>query len=145
MSPRITASGIHIVELTESAGSAAKPEGMIVNNNFNIRDSHSMNFALNSPGAVQSNTLAAEQVDQARKVGSFLRDIKPALGLPAERQEDADVVIAELEQETASPKPSPGKLKALLFKVLDVVATGTAESAMEVVSSMAQTAIEGLG
>lgn len=145
MSPRITASGIHIVELTESAGSAAKPEGMIVNNNFNIRDSHSMNFALNSPGAVQSNTLTAEQVDQARKVGSFLRDIKPALGLPAERQEDADVVMAELEQETASPEPSPGKLKALLFKVLDVVATGTAESAVEVVSSMAQTAIEGLG
>jgi len=145
MSPRITASGIHMVELTESAGSAAKPEGMIVNNNFNIRDSHSMNFAVSSPGAVQSNTLNAEQVAQARKVGTFLRDIKPALGLPTERQEDADVVIAELEQETASPEPSPGKLKALLFKVLDVVATGTAESAVEVVSSMAQTAIEGLG
>ena len=145
MSPRVTASGIHIVELTESAGSAAKSEGMIVNNNFNIRDSHSMNFAVNSPGAVQSNTLTAEQIGKARKVGSFLRDIKPALGLPAERQEEADVVIVELEQETASPEPSQGKLKALLYKVLDVVAVGTAESAVEVVSSMAQSAIEGLG
>lgn len=144
MSPRITASGIHIVELTESAGSAAKTEGMTVNN-FNIRDSHTMNFALNSPGAVQSNILTAEQVDEARKVGSFLREVKPVLGLPDDRKAEADQVIADLEEETAAPEPSQGRLKALLYKVLDVVATGTAESAVDVVTSMAQTAIEGLG
>lgn len=105
-SPRITASGIHIIELTESASSASKPKGMIVNNNFNIRDSHSMNFAVNSPGAVQTNTLRAEQVDEARKVGNFLREVKPVLGLPDDRKFEADQVIAELEEETASPEPS---------------------------------------
>lgn len=145
MSPRISASGIHIVELTESASSAAKPEGMIVNNNFNIRDSHSMNFALSSPGAVQSNTLTAEQVNDVRKVGNFFWEVKPVLGLPDDRKAEADQVIAELEEETASPEPSQGKLRALLYKVLDVVATGTAESAVDAVASMAQTAIEGLG
>lgn len=144
MSPRITARGIHFVELTESAGSAAKPEGMIVNN-FNIRDSHSMNFALNSPGAVQSNTLTTEQVDEVRRVGNFFRDVKPVLGLPDDRKAEADQVIAELEEETASSEPSQGRLKALLYRVLDVVATGTAESAVEVATSIAQTAIEGLG
>jgi hypothetical protein len=142
-SPRITTTGIDIIEQTESADQARKPEGMTVNN-FNIRDSHSMNFALDSPGAVQSNTLTAEQIDAAREVGNLLRDVKPVLGLSDDRLEEADQVIAELEEETASVEPKPGRLKALLFKVIEVAATGTAQSAVDVVTSMAQSAIDGI-
>lgn len=143
-SPRITTSGIDIIELTEPAAEARKPEGTTVNN-FNIRDSHSMNFALNSPGAVQSNTLTAEQIDGARKVGNLLRDVKPVLGLSEDRLEEADQVIVQLEEETASVEPKPGRLKSLLFKVIEVAATGTAQSAVDVVTSMAQSAIDGIG
>lgn len=84
-------------------------------------------------------------MEGVRKVGTFLREVKPVLGLPSERQEEADQVIAELEEETASPEPKPGRLKALLFKVIEVAATGTAQSAVDVVTSMAQSAIDGMG
>ncbi|MFX1821778.1 hypothetical protein PV768_18525 [Pseudarthrobacter sp. CC4] len=144
LKPTITTSGIDIIELSESAAEARGHEGMTVNN-FNIRDSHSMNIALNSPGAVQTNTLTAEQVDQVRKVGTFLREVKPVLGLPDDRREEADQLVAELEEETTAAEPKPSRIKALLFKVIEVAATGTAQSAVDVVTSMAQSAIEGMG
>lgn len=145
MAPRITASGIHIVELTESAGSEAKPEGMIVNNNFNIRDSHSMNFALNSPGAVQSNTLTAEQVDEARKVATAFRQMLPILGIAEERQDEAVQVIANLEEEVSSSEPKQSRIKNLLFKSLELIALGTAGGAADALGAMTQSAIDGLG
>ncbi|MDQ0869019.1 hypothetical protein QFZ70_001492 [Arthrobacter sp. V1I9] len=144
MSPRITASGIHIVELTESAGSAPKPEGMIVNNNFNIRDSHSMNFALNSPGAVQSNTLTTEQLNEAAKVATAFRQMLPILGVPDEKHEEAQQVIADLEEEVSAAEPKQGRIKNLLFKSLELVALGTAGGAADALGAMTQSAIDGL-
>lgn len=145
MSPRITASGIHVVELTESAGSAAKPEGMIVNNNFNIRDSHSMNFALNSPGAVQTNALTAEQVDEARKVATAFRQMLPILGVPEDSHDEAVQVIAELEEEVSGPEPKRSRIKNLLFKSLELIAVGTAGGAADALGAMTKSAIDGLG
>lgn len=144
MSPRITASGIHFVELTESAGSAT-PEGMIVNNNLNIRDSHSMNFALNSPGAVQSNTLTAAQVDEARKVATAFRQMLPILGVPEDCHDEAVQVIADLEEEASAPEPKQNRIKNLLFKSLDLIALGTAGGAADALGAMTQSAIDGLG
>lgn len=56
---------INILELTESADSAAKPEGM-TENNFTFENSHSINLAAGSPDAIQSSTLTTVRVDQTR-------------------------------------------------------------------------------
>ena len=68
----------------------------------------------------------------------------PILGVPDERQAEAKQVIAELEEETASPDPQPGKLKTLLNKVIEIAVLGSAEGAVEAVVSMAEKAIDGL-
>jgi hypothetical protein len=118
---------------------------MIVNNNFNIRDSHSMNFALNSPGAVQSNTLTAAQVDEARKVATAFRQMLPILGVPEDSHDEAVQVIADLEEEASAPEPKQSRIKNLLFKSLELIALGTAGGAADALGAMTQSAIEGLG
>lgn len=143
MSPRITASGIHIVELTELAGSAARPEGMTVNN-YSFENSHSINLAVASPGAVQSNSLTMEQVDEAHKVATAFRQMLPILGVPDEKHSEAQQVIAELEEETSSPEPKQSRIKNLLFKSLELIALGTAGGAADALGAMTQSTIEGL-
>jgi hypothetical protein len=144
MSPRITTSGINILELTESAGSTAKPEGMTVNN-YSFVNSHSINLAVGSPGAVQSNSLTVEQVDEAHKVATAFRQMLPILGVPDEKQSEAQQVIAELEEETSSPEPKQSRIKNLLFKSLELIALGTAGGAADALGAMTQSAIGGLG
>jgi hypothetical protein len=144
MSPRITTSGINILELTESAGSTAKPEGMTVNN-YSFENSHSINLAVGSPGAVQSNSLTTEQVDEAHKVATAFRQMLPILGVPDEKQSEAQQVIAELEEETSSPEPKQSRIKNLLFKSLELIALGAAGGAADALGAMTQSAIDGLG
>ncbi|WP_394525613.1 hypothetical protein [Paenarthrobacter nicotinovorans] len=144
MTPRITGSGITILELTESAGPAAKPEGMTVNN-YSFENSHSINLAVASPGAVLSNTLTMEQVDEAHKVATAFRQMLPILGVPDEKHSEAQQVIAELEEETSSPEPQQSRIKNLLFKSLELIALGTAGGAADALGSMTQSAIDGLG
>ncbi|MGY3317316.1 hypothetical protein [Arthrobacter sp. TE12232] len=94
---------------------------------------------------MQSNTLTAAQVDEARKVATAFRQMLPILGVPEDSHDEAVHVIAELEEEASAPEPNQNRIKNLLFKSLELIALGTAGGAADALGAMTQSAIDGLG
>lgn len=70
-----------------------------------------LNFALNSPGAVQTTTLTAEQVDQVRKLATTLDQMKSIPGIPEKRHDEVEQVIADLEGEVSASEPRQSRLR----------------------------------
>ena len=97
------------------------------------------------PGALQSNTLTAAQVDEARKVATAFRHMLPILGVPEDSHDEAVQVIADLEEEASAPEPKQSRIKNLLFKSLELIALGTAGGSADALGAMTQSAIDGLG
>lgn len=139
--PEITALGIQKIEDQETPPAVAASEGAPV---ININNSGSMNLTTGGNNVSQSITLTSNQVDDVRKVATALREMLPILGIPAERQAEVVEVATELEQETNDPAPAPGRLKSLLNRMMEVLALGTAEGAVEALNGLAEKALENL-
>lgn len=139
--PEITALGIQKIEDQETPPAVAASERSHV---FNIHNSGSMNLTTGGNNVSQSITLTSNQVDDVRKVATALREMLPILGIPVERQAEVVEVATELEQETNGPAPAPGRLKSLLNRMMEVLALGTAEGAVEALNGLAEKALENL-
>lgn len=142
--PQITTRGIQLVEREDKPAAVISSERASVTHNYTIHNSGQMNLAAGSENVSQWMALTSTQINDARMATNAFSQTLPILGIPEEHQAEAKQVIAELEEETASPDPKPGKLKILLNKVVEIAVLGTAEGAVEAVVSMAQKAIEGL-
>ncbi|NUU30944.1 hypothetical protein [Arthrobacter sp. C9C5] len=142
--PQITPHGIQTIEHDDEPAAVIASERASVTHNYTIHNSGQMNLAAGSENVSQSMTLTSTQINDARMAANAFSQTLPILGVPHERQAEAEQVIAELEEETASPDPQPGKLKTLLNKVVEIAILGSAEGAVEAVVSMAQKAIDGL-
>lgn len=139
--PDITALGIQKIEDEDLPPAVAASERAPV---FNITNSGSMNLTTGGSNVSQSITLTSNQVDDVRKVATALKEMLPILGIPAERQAEVAAVATELEQEANAPAPAPGRLKPLLSRVMEVLALGTAEGAVEALNGLAEKALETL-
>lgn len=142
--PQIAPHGIQVIEHEDRPAAVVASERASVIHNYTINNSGQMNLAAGSENFSQSMTLTTTQINDARMATNAFSQTLPILGVPEERQAEAKQLIAELEEETASPDPKPGKLKVLLNKVVEIAVLGTAEGAVEAVVSMAQKAIENL-
>lgn len=142
--PQIAPRGIQMIEHEDKPAAIVASERTSVVHNYHINNSGQMNLAAGSENFSQSMTLTMTQINDARMATNAFSQTLPILGVPEERQAEAKQVIAELEEETASPDPKPGRLKELLNKVVEIAVLGTAEGAVEAVVSMAQKAIENL-
>lgn len=139
--PEITALGIQRIEDQETPPAVAASERAPV---FNINNSGNMNLTTGGNNVSQSIALTSNQVDDVRKVATALREMLPILGIPAEHQAEVVEVATELEQETNDPAPAPGRLKSLLNRMMEVLALGTAEGAVEALNGLAEKALENL-
>jgi predicted transcriptional regulator len=139
--PDITALGIQKIEDEDMPPAVAASERSPV---IHINNSGSMNLTTGGKNVSQAITLTSNQVDDVRKVATALRDMLPILGIPAERQAEVVEVATELEQETNDPAPAPGRMKSLLSRMMELLALGTAEGAVEALNGLAEKALENL-
>lgn len=143
--PQIAPHGVQMIEHEDKPAALIASERASVTHNYTtINNSGSMNLTTGGTNVSQSITLTSTQINDARLAGTAFSQTLPILGIPEERQAEAQQVIAELEVETAAAAPRPGKLKALLNKVIELAVLGTAEGAVGAVVSLAEKAIEGL-
>lgn len=138
--PDITALGIQKIEEEDMPAAVAASERTSVY----INNSGNMNLTTGGSNVSQSITLTSNQIDDCRKVATALNQMLPILGIPEEHQTDAVQAAEELEQETNSPEPAQGRLKVLLSRVMEVLALGTAEGAVEALNGLAGKALESL-
>lgn len=142
--PQISPRGIQTIEYEDKPAAVVASKRASVTHHYIINNSGQMNLAAGSENVSQVMTLTTTQINHARMATNAFSQTLPILGVPEKRQAEAKQVIAELEEETASSDPKPGKLKSLLNKVVEIAVLGTAEGAVEAVVSLAQKAIENL-
>ena len=137
--PSITPKGTRVVEAEESVNQALSAAGH-TQNNVTITDSQSINVSLQSSNVSQSNSLTEWQVEAVERILGSVRAMlnPPVLGVTEEVAVEAKVVADEVDQEVHSPTPDRGRLKALLFKLVDLAATGTTQGGVDALTAMMQ-------
>ncbi|WP_332603602.1 hypothetical protein [Arthrobacter sp. S2(2024)] len=135
--PNITTRGIRTIETGQSVNKLLTSAGVTVNE-VHVQGSQGVNIAVASSNFTQSNTLSQEQIEQVEKIlGSVRAMLSPGvLGVTDEVAAQGSVVAVEIEQELQSPTPGAGRVKALLFKLAELAATGTIQGTVDALSMM---------
>ncbi|MGJ9404053.1 hypothetical protein [Arthrobacter sp. KK5.5] len=130
--PSLRAKGIKVAEQDGSVSApAASAVGNVHNYHVSVSNSQGINVAAGSSGATQSNTLTANQTDEAKKVAEAFRAMMPMFGLSSDQERQGMEVRDELEGEIIRPEPDSGRIKKLVGKAVEVAALGTTSGVVE--------------
>lgn len=140
--PSITTKGTRVIETEQSVNRALTTAGVTVNE-VNISGSQGVNVAVASSNVTQSNTLTQGQIEEVQKIiGSVRALLTPAvIGVSDEVADEAQAVTAELEEHLQAGAPQTGFVKSLLFKLVDMAATGTVQGGIDALTAMIQQAM----
>jgi hypothetical protein len=146
LSPSIRTKGMRVIETEQSVNKALISAGVTVTE-VNISGSSGVNVAIASNNVSQSNTLTQGQIEQVERIlGSVRAMLNPTvIGATEEVAAEAQTVVTAVEEEIQSPAPNPGKVKALLLKLVDLAATGTVQGGVDALYAMMQQGIAGIG
>lgn len=135
--PSITTKGTRVIEMEQSVNTALTQAGMTVNE-VNISGSQGVNVSVASTNVNQSNTMTQGQIEGVEKIIRSVRALlTPAvIGVSEEVADEAQAVTTELEEHIQSGAPQTGFVKSLLFKLADMVATGTLQGGIDALNGM---------
>lgn len=140
--PTITSKGMKVIDNGLSVNAMPTSGGMTVNK-VNVHGSHGVNIAVASSNVTQANTLSQGQIEQVEKIlGSVRAMMSPQVtGVSEDVAAESAVVVGEIEDVIQSSAPEAGRVKALLFKLTELAATGTVQGAVDALNSMIQQGI----
>lgn len=143
--PSITTKGMRVIETEQSVNTALSSAGVNVTE-VNISGSSGVNVAVASNNVNQSNTLTQGQIEEIERIlGSVRAMLNPTvIGVTEEVHAEAQVVVAQLEEEIQSPAPKTGIVKSLIIKLMEQAATGTLQGGVDALNSMMQQGIAGM-
>ena len=113
--------------------------------NVTITGSHNVNVATHSPGSSQVLNVSAESKRQVLQVADALRDGLPLLGLDADTERQAPLLVEELRSAAEARSPDPGRLRQLLGRAQEVAVSGTGTAIGSALAALATQALQQLG
>lgn len=143
-SPKITASGIEILERYGSLKNAPPSENSSITN-VNVNGSHGSNVNVGGNNVTQTTSVSLDQVKEAEKFVNSARVLALALNLSPVEQTQLLEVIDEVEAEVAAPEPSQNILVELIGKTKDLALLGTASGIVHAFEQIVDVAIAAIG
>ena len=143
-SPKITTSGIEILERYGSLKNSPPSENSSVTN-INVNGSHGSNVNVGGNNVTQSTSVSLEQIEKSKEFVNSARDLAPILQLSPDEQAQLLDAIDAVEAEVAAPEPKKNILVELISKTKELALLGAASGIVHAFQQIASAALTAIG
>ncbi|PQZ87853.1 hypothetical protein [Arthrobacter sp. MYb222] len=143
-SPKITTSGIEILERYGSLKNSPPSENSSVTN-INVNGSHGSNVNVGGNNVTQSTSVSLEQIEKSKEFVNSARGLAPILQLSPDEQAQLLEAIDAVEAEVTAPEPKKNILVELISKTKDLALQGAASGIVHAFQQIASTALTAIG